>query len=120
MSAVTSHTTSNCITNTYMQCMCRSSQNLSESLRHTSLEVESALVFTINDLYLLGGCQELCRAKLSCGHRCQMTCHVRDANHTEYKCPSKCTKVLANCGHPCPSEIFYYLASIQWQIMQHN
>ena len=47
-----------------------------------------------------GGCMEPCKARLDCGHTCQMVCHPNDPQHLEYKCRQKCGK-SCDVGHKC-------------------
>ncbi|KAF2727336.1 hypothetical protein EJ04DRAFT_595293 [Polyplosphaeria fusca] len=48
--------------------------------------------------YTNGGCDEVCRCKLPCGHTCMLRCHPFD--NTQINCTQKCLKRL-DCGHQC-------------------
>jgi hypothetical protein len=45
-----------------------------------------------------------CSFRLRCGHQCRLKCHSYDLEHKEYKCKSKCPKVMAMCGHNCKKQ----------------
>ena len=47
-----------------------------------------------------GGCDQLCRSRLTCGHICPRVCHPKDMNHADYKCLRDCPRSLP-CGHKC-------------------
>ncbi|CAG8485482.1 12101_t:CDS:10 [Funneliformis mosseae] len=49
-----------------------------------------------------GGCFELCRAKLPCGHTCTSMCHTDDPQHLGTKCLKPCPRSHPICNHPCP------------------
>lgn len=53
-----------------------------------------------------GGCSEICKIRLECGHKCRRHCHVLDRAHKEYKCTQNCTKILCNLGHTCPDKCY--------------
>ena len=49
-----------------------------------------------------GGCEEICRKRMKCGHVCERTCHVYDCN--SIKCLKPCPKINPNCSleiHKC-------------------
>ena len=49
-----------------------------------------------------GGCNEICRKRMKCGHVCEKTCHVYDCN--SIKCLKPCPKINPNCSlqvHKC-------------------
>ena len=49
-----------------------------------------------------GGCQEICRKRMKCGHVCEKTCHVYDCNSIQ--CLKPCPKINPNCSlriHKC-------------------
>jgi len=49
-----------------------------------------------------GGCQEMCRKRMNCGHVCEKVCHVYDCNKN--KCLKPCARINKNCRlkiHPC-------------------
>ena len=49
-----------------------------------------------------GGCTEICKKRLKCGHVCEKTCHVYDCN--SIKCLKPCPKINPNCSlqiHKC-------------------
>jgi hypothetical protein len=49
-----------------------------------------------------GGCQEMCRKRMNCGHICEKVCHVYDCNKN--KCLKPCARINKNCilkKHPC-------------------
>ena len=50
-----------------------------------------------------GGCDQICHARLPCGHTCELLCHNTD--HKNIKCKKQCTKKL-NCGHQCTKYCF--------------
>lgn len=47
----------------------------------------------------MGGCGLRCEARLSCGHRCSLTCH--STSHENIRCDSLCRKTYADCEHQC-------------------
>ncbi|CAK1556370.1 unnamed protein product [Leptosia nina] len=47
-----------------------------------------------------GGCKQLVRKPLDCGHLVQVPC---SADTTKERCTEKC-KLLLKCGHPCPKK----------------
>ncbi|GAB5368268.1 hypothetical protein AAMO2058_001304500 [Amorphochlora amoebiformis] len=47
-----------------------------------------------------GGCKELCKARLGCGHACTRYCHPDDPDHSNSVCLEPCKKLLP-CDHPC-------------------
>ena len=53
-----------------------------------------------------GGCSMQCNAPLECGHTCSLKCHIKDANHNQYKCKETCLKKCRSCGAPCKLECF--------------
>ena len=49
-----------------------------------------------------GGCQEMCRKRMNCGHVCEKICHIYDCNKN--KCLKPCARINKNCRlkkHPC-------------------
>ena len=49
-----------------------------------------------------GGCNEICKKRMECGHVCERTCHVYDCNQN--KCLKPCGKINKNCKlniHQC-------------------
>ena len=48
-----------------------------------------------------GGCSLNCEARLECGHRCELKCHVYDTDHEKYLCEKPCIRRCPN-DHPCP------------------
>ena len=49
-----------------------------------------------------GGCQEMCRKRMNCGHVCEKICHVYDCN--ENKCLKPCERINKDCklkSHLC-------------------
>ena len=49
-----------------------------------------------------GGCQEMCRKRMNCGHICEKVCHLYDCNKN--KCLKPCARINKNCTlkkHPC-------------------
>ena len=48
-----------------------------------------------------GGCNLDCEARLECGHRCELKCHVYDTDHEKYLCEKPCIRRCPN-DHPCP------------------
>ena len=48
-----------------------------------------------------GGCMLPCNARLVCGHVCQSTCHVLDAEHELVKCSKNCDKIACERQHRC-------------------
>ena len=54
-----------------------------------------------------GGCIKPCNYRLSCGHVCSMSCHMKDKEHKEYKCRKPCLKKCHEghkCGYRCYEE----------------
>ncbi|PSN72156.1 P-loop containing nucleoside triphosphate hydrolase protein [Corynespora cassiicola Philippines] len=49
--------------------------------------------------YINGGCDEVCRCKLPCGHTCMLRCHPFE--NDRINCTQKCDKRMDTCGHPC-------------------
>ena len=45
-----------------------------------------------------GGCSELCKARLDCGHVCEYYCH--NFPHQKKLCRKEC-HIIHNCGHKC-------------------
>lgn len=52
-----------------------------------------------------GGCDQLCKARLSCGHFCPRMCHPNDMSHDKYRCLRDCPKTLP-CGHKCKGKCY--------------
>ena len=52
-----------------------------------------------------GGCDQLCKVRLSCGHHCPRICHPNDRDHAKYKCLRECPKSL-QCGHKCRGKCY--------------
>lgn len=52
-----------------------------------------------------GGCDQLCRTRLPCGHFCPRICHPNDMSHAKYKCLRDCPKTLP-CGHKCGNKCY--------------
>jgi hypothetical protein len=48
-----------------------------------------------------GGCEELCKRQLKCGHSCPEKCHA-DLLHNDVYCLKDCPRTL-QCEHPCPN-----------------
>ena len=42
-----------------------------------------------------GGCQEMCKKRMKCGHVCEKVCHVYDCNKN--KCLKPCARINKNC-----------------------
>ena len=54
-----------------------------------------------------GGCQQICKKRMKCGHACEKTCHVYDCN--EQKCLKPCRKINPNCKlsmHECKKRCY--------------
>ena len=54
-----------------------------------------------------GGCQEICKKRMKCGHVCERTCHIYDCN--ENKCLKPCRKINKNCKlliHECKKRCY--------------
>ena len=70
-------------------------------------EERKALIFTAKDFDSrpLGGCGLPCNYRLNCGHLCELTCHVTDQLHENYRCTKPCTKSCSR-GHPCQKKCF--------------
>ena len=54
-----------------------------------------------------GGCQEICRKRMNCGHVCEKGCHVYDCN--SIKCLKPCPKINPNCSlklHKCEKRCY--------------
>jgi helicase required for RNAi-mediated heterochromatin assembly 1 len=49
--------------------------------------------------YINGGCSQICRCSLPCGHTCMLRCHAFDA--AMINCTQKCNKHVDPCGHSC-------------------
>jgi hypothetical protein len=47
-----------------------------------------------------GGCSKPCDHRLSCGHQCPSTCHIKNADHKLTKCYKSCEQRCAE-GHKC-------------------
>ena len=52
-----------------------------------------------------GGCDEVCRVRLSCGHYCPRVCHPDDRDHERYGCLKDCPNILP-CEHKCLSKCY--------------
>ena len=50
-----------------------------------------------------GGCLEPCQFRLDCGHVCDLTCHILDAEHMKYQCRKPCHKRCEK-GHLCSKQ----------------
>jgi hypothetical protein len=54
-----------------------------------------------------GGCKELCKIRLDCGHSCKSLCHPFDktdedpSGHKDKKCQEACSR-FKQCLHLCP------------------
>ena len=44
-----------------------------------------------------GGCQEMCKKRMECGHVCEKVCHVYDCNKN--KCLKPCARINKNCRY---------------------
>jgi hypothetical protein len=53
-----------------------------------------------------GGCDQLCRTRLQCGHFCPRMCHPNDMNHERYRCTRECPKTQQPCGHKCDKKCY--------------
>ena len=54
-----------------------------------------------------GGCQEICKKRMKCGHVCEKTCHVYDCN--SINCLKPCPKINPNCSleiHKCSKRCY--------------
>ncbi|XP_035232810.1 NFX1-type zinc finger-containing protein 1-like [Stegodyphus dumicola] len=67
-------------------------------------------VKTADDIvaFLKSGCSEKCDFELSCGHKCNRSCHLDDSDHLRYFCQMACTKFIDEsricprlCYQPC-------------------
>ena len=47
-----------------------------------------------------GGCNEMCGARLDCGHKCPNKCHAQQLHDAVY-CRIECRRPHAKCGHLC-------------------
>ena len=47
-----------------------------------------------------GGCDQICKKRLRCGHACKQSCHS-DLLHSAVYCMQPCPRVRAKCDHPC-------------------
>ena len=58
-----------------------------------------------------GGCTEICKIRMMCGHSCERICHyfeVTDSDvtgHETVKCEKNCVREKP-CGHPCKYRCF--------------
>ena len=52
-----------------------------------------------------GGCSKPCDYRLSCGHVCSMSCHIKEKEHKDYKCMKPCIKKCHE-GHMCGSRCY--------------
>ena len=53
-----------------------------------------------------GGCWLQCNTKLSCGHKCTRSCHIKDQKHNNYQCKQPCLRKCLQCGSPCKQKCF--------------
>ncbi|KNC53025.1 uncharacterized protein AMSG_09316 [Thecamonas trahens ATCC 50062] len=55
-----------------------------------------------------GGCNELCKTLMACGHVCPLRCHVQDREHWATRCLAQCQRVPRGCpdGHPCRKKCY--------------
>ena len=55
---------------------------------------------SVGDFRLLpeGGCKELCRERMDCGHVCEYYCH--NFEHERKYCNKKC-EIILPCDHKC-------------------
>ncbi|XP_034245778.1 NFX1-type zinc finger-containing protein 1-like [Thrips palmi] len=49
-----------------------------------------------------GGCLQLCKTLMPCGHDCKQVCHILDMEHRNAKCLEKCERPACPQQHPCP------------------
>ncbi|KAF5286004.1 hypothetical protein FQR65_LT13001 [Abscondita terminalis] len=72
---------------------------------HVNRKTPVRLPQDFNDV-VEGGCNQMCKTQLVCGHLCTRVCHVLDRPHKDLKCLAKCTKVLCENNHPCPNRCY--------------
>ena len=49
-----------------------------------------------------GGCRMTCLQRKKCGHLCKRRCHLdNDPEHRTEVCFEPCSRIIAECGHPC-------------------
>ena len=53
-----------------------------------------------------GGCQNLCKTKLPCGHECMQACHACDFDHSQARCTLPCERGHPVCGHRCTRKCY--------------
>jgi len=46
-----------------------------------------------------GGCKEICKERMDCGHICELFCH--NFPHESVKCNKPCEKIIEGCRHKC-------------------
>ncbi|XP_050539011.1 NFX1-type zinc finger-containing protein 1-like [Daktulosphaira vitifoliae] len=52
-----------------------------------------------------GGCSNLCRSLLTCGHYCTSICHPYNREHLDFKCRESCNR-SCNFNHLCKKQCF--------------
>jgi len=70
-------------------------------IHNTFSEIKCAEDFDRLSYY--GGCSQICRLRLECGHLCMELCHIVNCNI--FKCKQKCERVFQDCNsnpkHKC-------------------
>eukprot|EP01054_Gregarina_sp_Poly1_P009351 Gregarina_sp_Poly_1__9350@NODE_581_length_7440_cov_35_488539_g380_i1_p1_GENE_NODE_581_length_7440_cov_35_488539_g380_i1NODE_581_length_7440_cov_35_488539_g380_i1_p1_ORF_typecomplete_len1437_score192_24AAA_12/PF13087_6/1_3e48AAA_11/PF13086_6/4_5e27AAA_11/PF13086_6/1_3e16AAA_30/PF13604_6/6_7e10AAA_30/PF13604_6/0_011Viral_helicase1/PF01443_18/2_6Viral_helicase1/PF01443_18/1_8e07AAA_19/PF13245_6/7_1e09ResIII/PF04851_15/6_6e07ResIII/PF04851_15/1_2e03DUF2075/PF09848_9/8_5e06DUF2075/PF09848_9/1_8e02Uvr len=59
----------------------------------------------ISKMAPLGGCTEICKVRLACGHKCEQFCHPL-LDHKSVACRKPCDQEM-ECGHKCSAECHF-------------
>ncbi|KAK2813104.1 hypothetical protein FQN50_000781 [Emmonsiellopsis sp. PD_5] len=69
--------------------------------RHPESPISAAVPEDFQRFSPEGGCELMCKDRLSCGHPCINKCHS-DLLHKAVKCLEPCPRPMKGCDHPCP------------------
>ncbi|XP_034246908.1 NFX1-type zinc finger-containing protein 1-like [Thrips palmi] len=75
---------------------------------HCDRHGEVTLVATAEDFAKCpqGGCLQLCKTLMPCGHDCKQVCHILDMEHKTARCMEKCERPACPQQHACPERCF--------------
>jgi len=51
-----------------------------------------------------GGCKQICKERMECGHICELFCH--NYSHDTVQCKKPCEKIIPDCKHKCLRRCF--------------
>ncbi|XP_034246882.1 LOW QUALITY PROTEIN: NFX1-type zinc finger-containing protein 1-like [Thrips palmi] len=77
---------------------------------HCDRHGELTLVATAEDFAKCpqGGCLQLCKTLMPCGHDCKQVCHIQDMEHRNARCMERCVRPACPQQHPCPKRCYTY------------